>query len=249
MQADADLGQGVIAGALDIGIMTPLAIASAVTHGVPIAIVAPGGINNAKAPSGALIVGKNSTLRTAQDFVGKTIGVASLKTVHELMIRSWFGNSKLDPNAVKLIEMPFGEMGAAIERGTVDGAEEVDPLTSGMVKAGRVKVVDGPNAAIPEFLGAAWFARVDYARKNPDVIRRFASAMGEISRWANTHRNESGDILAKAGKMDPEAIRGMTRCSYAETVNPAQIQPLLDTATKFGILARAVPASELMFKA
>jgi NitT/TauT family transport system substrate-binding protein len=249
MPGGTPIGQGVITGSLDIGIMTPLAIASAVTHGVPIAIVAPGGVNNAKAPSGALIVAKNSTLRTAQDFVGKTIGVASVKTVHELMIRSWFGNNKLDPNSVKLIEMPFGEMGAAIERCTVEGAEEVDPLTSGMVKAGRVKIVDGPNAAIPEFLGAAWFARIDYARKNPDVIRRFASAMTEISRWANTHHNESGDILAKAGKMDPEAVRGMTRCSYAETVNPGQIQPLLDAATKYGILSRPVPASELIFKA
>jgi NitT/TauT family transport system substrate-binding protein len=243
------ISQGVITGSLDIGIMTPLAIASAVTHGVPIAIVAPGGVNNAKAPSGALIVAANSPLRTVNDFVGKTIGVASVKTVHELMIRSWFGNNKLDPNSVKLVEMPFGEMGAAVERGTVDGAEEVDPLTSALVKAGKVKIVDGPNAAIPEFLGAAWFARVDYAKAHPDVIRRFAAAMADTSRWANAHHAESGAILAKAGKMDPEVVRGMTRCGYAETVNPRQIQPLLDAATKFGILPRPVPASELIYKA
>lgn len=242
------ISQGVITGSLDVGIMTPLAIASAVTHGVPIAIVAPGGVNNAKAPSGALIVAAASPLRTASDFVGKTIGVASLKTVHELMIRSWFGNNKLDPNGVKLVEMSFGEMGAAIERGTVDGAEEVDPLTSALVKAGKVKIVDGPNAAIPEFLGAAWFARVDYAKAHPDVIRRFAAAMAQTSRWANGHRAESGAILAKAGKMDPEVVRGMTRCSYAETVNPAQIQPLLDAATKYGILSRAVASSELIYR-
>jgi len=243
------IAQGVITGTLDIGIMTPLAIASAVTHGVPIAIIAPGGVNNAKAPSGALIVAKNAAFQTAQDFVGKTIGVASVKTVHELMIRSWFGNNHLDPNAVKLIELSFGEMGAAIERGTIDGAEEVDPLTSALVKAGRVRIVDGPNAAIPEFLGAAWFTRIDYARKNPDVVRRFAAVMAEVSRWANGHHNESGEILAKAGKMDPEVVRGMTRCSYAETVNVAQIQPLLDAATKYGILTQPVRASELIYKA
>ena len=48
--------------------------------------------------------------------------------------------------------------------------------------------------------------------------------------------------------MDPEVVRGMTRCSYAETVNPAQIQPLLDAATKYGILSRAVAASELIYR-
>ena len=243
------IAQGVITGSLDIGIMTPLAIASAVTHGVPIAIIAPGGVNNAKAPSGALIVAKNASFQSAGDFVGKTIGVASVKTVHELMIRSWFGNNHLDPNSVKLIELPFGEMGAAIERGTIDGAEEVDPLTSALTKAGKVRVVEGPNAAIPEFLGAAWFTRIDYARKNPDVVRRFAAVMAEVSRWANGHHGESAEMLAKAGKMDPEVVRGMTRCSYAETVSAAQIQPLLDAATKYGILAQAVSASELIFKA
>jgi NitT/TauT family transport system substrate-binding protein len=243
------IAQGVITGSLEFGIMTPLAIATAVTHGVPITIVAPGGVNNAKAPSGALIVAKNSPLQTVQDFVGKTIGVASVKTVHELMIRSWFGNNRLDPSKVKLLELSFGEMGAAIERGTIDAAEEVDPLTSALVKSGKVRIVDGPNAAIPEFLGAAWFTRVDYARKNPDVVKKFATAIAEVSRWANGHQRESGDILAKAGKMDPEVVRGMTRCSYAETVNAAQIQPLLDAAAKYDILSRKVAASELIFKA
>ena len=37
------IGTGVVTGNLDIGIMTPLAVANAVTHGVPLVIIAAGG--------------------------------------------------------------------------------------------------------------------------------------------------------------------------------------------------------------
>jgi NitT/TauT family transport system substrate-binding protein len=248
MPGGTQIAQAVITGALDIGILTPLAIATAVTRGIPLVIVAAGGVNNAKAPSGSLIVGKNSPLHDAKDFEGKTIGLASLRTVHELMLLAWFEKNKLDPKGLRRLELTFAEMGPAIERGTIDGAVEVDPLTSGWVRAGKVRVVEGPNSAIPEFLGAAWFSTADYAKKNPEVVRRFAAVMAEVAHWANAHQSESGDILAKAGKMDAEAVHGMVRCTYADAVRVVQIQPLLDAATRAGILSRPVAASELIFK-
>jgi NitT/TauT family transport system substrate-binding protein len=249
MPGGTQIAQGVITGGLDIGIMTPLAIANAVIRGIPLVIIAAGGVNNAKAPSGSLIVAKNSPLHVAKNFEGKTVGLASLRTVHELMLLAWFEKNKLDPARLRRLELTFGEMGPAIERGTIDAAIEVDPLTSGWVKAGKVRVVEGPNSAIPEFLGAAWFSTADYANKNRDVVRRFAAVMADVAHWANAHQSESGDILAKAGKMDPAAVRGMVRCTYADTVRVAQIQPLLDAAARAGILSRQVAASELIFKA
>jgi NitT/TauT family transport system substrate-binding protein len=245
----APIGQGVVTGDLDIGIMTPLAVASAVTHGVPLVIVAAGGVNGPKAPSGWTLVSKSSPLRAAKDFEGKTFALASLRTVHELMIHTWLVQNNVDPAKVRLIEMTFGEMGPALERGTVDAVVQVEPLTSGLVRTDKVRIVEGPNSAIPEFLGACWFSTVDYARKNPDVVRRFANIMGEVARWANTHQRESGEILAKVGKLDPEAVRGMVRCSYADSLKVAQVQPLLDLATKAGILNRRVAASELLMRA
>lgn len=39
----------------------------------------------------------------------------------------------------------------------------------------------------------------------------------------------------------------MARVTYAEALQVAQIQPVLDAATKFGILSRRVTAAELIF--
>jgi NitT/TauT family transport system substrate-binding protein len=240
--------QGVVTGNLDIGIATPVAVATAVTHGVPLVIIAPGGVNNAKVPSGYLIVAKSSTIQSAKDLEGKPIALASLRTLHELTLLTWFQNSGADPATAKIIELTFGEMGPAIERGTIAAAMQVEPLASGLVKANAVRIVDGPNRAIPEFLGATWFTTADYARKNPAVVRRFAAVIAEVSRWANAHQRESGDILARVGKMDPEAVRGMARCQFADVLRLSQIQPVLDAATKVGFLSRHVDAAELVVR-
>jgi NitT/TauT family transport system substrate-binding protein len=243
------IGQGVVTGNLEIGIMTPLAVANGVTHGVPFVMIAPGGVNSAKAPAGYLLVSKTSTLNTAKEFEGKPIGVASLRTLHELMLRSWFEKGGADQAKLSLVEMTFGEMGPAIERGTVAGAVQVEPLTSGLVNAGAVRYIAGPATAIAEeVLGGAWFCNRDYAQKNPEICRRFARVMADVARWANTHQREAGDIQARVGKIDPERVRGMARVTYAETMRVEQIQPVLDAATKFGILPRRVAASELIFR-
>lgn len=242
------IAQGVVTGNLEIGIMTPLAVANAVTRGVNLVMIAPGGVNSVRAPGGYLIVTPTSPFTTAKDFEGKAIALASLRTLHELMIRSWFDKNGLDQGRLSFLELTFGEMGPAIERGTVAGAVQVEPLASGLISAGRARVIAGPGSAIAEeILGGAWFCTREYAEKNPAIVRRFATMMTEVARWANTHRREAGDIQARAGKLDPEAVRGMNRVTYAETFRVAQIQPLLDAALKFGILTRRVPAAEIIF--
>jgi NitT/TauT family transport system substrate-binding protein len=244
----APIGPAVVTGNLDIGIMTPLAVANGVTHGVPFVIIAPGGVNSAKAPAGYLLVAKSSPLNTAKDFEGKTIALASLRTLHELMLRAWFDKNGLDQSKLRLIELTFGEMGPAIERGTVAGAVQVEPLTSGLVNSGQCRVIEGPGTALgEELLGGAWFCMRKYAQKNPQIVRRFAIVMAQVARWANSHQLEAGDIQARVGKVNPAVIRGMRRVTYAETMQVSQVQPMLDAATKFGILPRRVAASEIIF--
>jgi NitT/TauT family transport system substrate-binding protein len=247
LSSGTPIQEGVVAGALDIGIVTPLAVANAVTHGVENVIIAPGGINSAKAPVGYLLVQKNSGIETAQDLAGKPIGLASLKTLHELMVRSWFDESGVPQSKVSLLQIPFPEMGAALQRGTVAAAVQTQPVASELVASGQVRIIAAAGTAIaPQILGGSWFCMRSYAQKNADVVRRFASMMTEVARWANAHKDEASDIEAKVGKMNPEEVRGMPRVTYGETIEVGQIQPILDAAYKFKTLSRPVQASQLL---
>jgi NitT/TauT family transport system substrate-binding protein len=241
--------QAVVTGSIDIGITTPIQIANAVEHGLPLTIIAPGGQNRLKEPSGQLIVQKNSSIRTAKDLEGKTVALNARRTVSELALLVWMEKGGADPNKVKTIEIIFGEMGPAVERGTVDAASTTEPALSASLKNNNVKVIaETYNAIAPEFLISAWFTTQDYAKKNPDICKRFLACMLEVAKWANVHKRETGDILVKYGKLDPDLVRTMIRTGYAERLRMSELQVVLDTAFKYKVIEKSISANDLVFR-
>jgi NitT/TauT family transport system substrate-binding protein len=244
----SQMAEAVNAGAIDVGVTTPIQIANAVARGVPLTIIAPGAISTPTSPSTVMVVGGGAALKSAKDFEGRTVAVNSLRTVSEVGLYAWLTANGADPSKVRVIEMTMPQMGPAIEHGTIDAGIENDPSLSNALKNNGVRVFLDPNLSIaPRFLGSCWFTTLTYARANRDVVKRFQSAMAETARWANAHRAESGEILAKYGKFDLNLVRTMARSQFAEELRLSEIQPELDAAARFGALARRVTAAEIVF--
>jgi ABC-type nitrate/sulfonate/bicarbonate transport system substrate-binding protein len=103
------------------------------------------------------------------------------------------------------------------------------------------------NSSIaPSFLLSGFFTTKPFAQGNAEAIKRFAAAIGEAGRWANSHHDESAATVSTAMKIDPAVVRGMTRITYAGTLRPADLQAELDAGTRFGFLPRPFSANELI---
>jgi NitT/TauT family transport system substrate-binding protein len=100
----------VAAGAVDIAVTNPISVANAVEHGVPLTIVANGGLYSSKAPSTALCVGEKSTFRTPADFAGKTVAVSSLNNLEQIGFEAWLSANNVDPSGVHFIELKSTQM-------------------------------------------------------------------------------------------------------------------------------------------
>jgi ABC-type nitrate/sulfonate/bicarbonate transport system substrate-binding protein len=113
--------------------------------------------------------------------------------------------------------------------------------------ANDAKIFAKPYDAIAkQFLISDWFTTRDWLTKNGDAAKRFVGAIYDAARWANTHHDESAAILAKYTKVDVERIRRMNRCTYATNLQPALVQPVLDTAFKYKALETATNAATLI---
>lgn len=244
----ASVANAVASGAVDIGISNPVGLAGALTHGIPFTIVAGGGMYSTKEPTTVLCVAANSAIRSAKDLEGKTVAVSALKDLTQLGALAWLAKNGADVSKITWVELPFAEMGPAVERGTVAGAVISEPSLSAAKSKGLVRVLGKAFDAIsPQFLIGAWFTTTSFAQKNPDLIKRFVSAIYETARWANAHQDQSGEILAKYSKITPEAVHAMARSTYAVSLTPAILQPPLDLAFKNSVIVRAVGANELIF--
>lgn len=243
----AAVSAAVAGAALDVGVSTPAQIANAVARGFPFVFLAAGALETPKVPVGLVAVAKNGPLRSAKDLEGKIVALNSLKTLTEAALDLWLSQNGADVAKVRVVEMVAAEMGSALERGTVAAAVLGEPSQSIALKTGNLRTLGDPFAAIaPQFLVSGWFSTTPFAQKNPELVRRFQTAIYEAGRWANDHHNESAAILGKYAKMDVEVIRGMGRCPYADQLRISDIQPHLDVAAKFGIIPRAMNAADLI---
>ncbi len=237
----------VVGGSLDIGVTTPLLLANGLLRGIPFVAIAAGPLNTPKSPQSLILVSKSGPIHGPKDLIGKTVAVNVLKTVLELSLVAWLDKGGVKPSAVQTVEMNFSAEPAAVERGEIAAAVVVEPALTTALKGGNVRSVGDPNADIaPRFLAGAWFTTRPFAQKNGEAMKRFAEAIYQAGRWANGHPNDSAQILAKYTKIDPALARSMMRATYAEQLQPSDIQPLLDAAVGYGFLPKPVKAAELL---
>jgi NitT/TauT family transport system substrate-binding protein len=245
----AAISAGVVSGALDIGVSNPVQLANAIVHGVPFVYVAGGALNSTAAPTALLCVAANATIKDAHDLVGKTIAISALKDSTYLAATLYLAKNGIDPASVHLIELPFAEMGPALERGTVQAAVISEPSETRAVIAGETRVFAKIFDSIASsFLISGWFTTSDWYKKNVPLAKRFAGVIYDTARWANAHHDQSGAILAKYALLDAETTRRMPRCTYATSLDPMQIDPLLALSAQAKMTDRVVTASELIAK-
>ena len=238
------VASAVAGGSIDIGQANIVALAAAHASGLPFAIVAPAGYYTSKAPTTELVVAATSHISSAKDLDGKAIAVTALKDLNWVGIQSWLAQGGAALDSVKYVEVPQSAVCAALTSGRADAGVLSEPYLSYALE-GQCRVLAPTHDAIAkEFLVGAWFSTTAWAQAHPDLVARFRAVMRETARWANSHHAESSKILEKYMKLT--AAPGMRRVPFAETIDRAQVQSLIDMAAKYGALKSSFPAAELL---
>lgn len=244
----ANILTSVATGDADFGIAATTAIAMAIANGLPLVVIAPAAISTPQSQIDQLCVAKSSSIQTAKDFEGKTIGVIGLKQFGDLALRAWLAKNGADTSHIRVIQAPFTEMGVGLERGTYDAAVITEPALAYALKNNAIRCITDPDFAIAQqFMVGGWVTTKQYAAKNPEIVRRVAAVLEETARWANTHRDETALLVAKLAKIDLDLIHAeKMRVLYGDSIRPADIQAPLDAAFAFGFLPRRITANEML---
>jgi NitT/TauT family transport system substrate-binding protein len=236
----------VVGGSVDIAQSNIVSLAAAHEKGIDLVIIAPAGQYSNKDVTTALVVAKNSPIKTAKDLNGKTFAGNGLKNITQIGAFAWMSKGGGDTSTTKFVEMPFSQMPAALTAGRIDAAVMAEPDLSAALADGSVRVLGNCYDAIANnFLIGAWFTTGSWAKAHPDAVKRFQQAMIKTSAWANKNQAASGAILLKYTKI--EAAKDMKRALYGTKVDTGLIQPLIDASAKYGVLSKGTfPATELI---
>ncbi len=247
MNSGAAVTAAVVGGSIDIGKSSLIPLINAHVHGVPLAIVAPGELWLTDAPISGMVVKKDGPVTSARDLNGKTVAVVALGDLTHTGARAWIDKNGGDSKSIHYLELPSATVLAALNDGRIDGANVSNPMFAQIVASGQVRVIGHPSDAIAKhFLVTAFFATTDYAAKNAPAIAKFQQVLRAAATYTNAHHAETAPMTAAFYGMDPAVLNGMNRSTVGMTLDVRDIQPLIDTAAKYGVIAAPFDARQLI---
>lgn len=159
-------GGGIAAGMLN-----------AVSRGIEFEIAAP--LHTERPPvASPLVVSKkrfdSGELTKISDLKGKKVATNNRGTATEWWLSEALRKGGLDIKDVEVTGLPFPQIGAALESGSLDGAILTEPFTTAAEDKGLIKRLS--TDFISDFVPTYVYFNKDWAKKNPDLAAKFVRA-------------------------------------------------------------------------
>ncbi len=158
-------------------ILAPMAIALR-EQGVPIKIVYLGHRDGT-----ALMVHKDSGIRSIADLRGKTVAVPNRFSNQRLLIFRALNNAGMSINDINLIEMPPPDMPASLYSKSVDAVTSGEPFMGQCELDGYGRVLYLTKDIWPGFISCVLAVHEDEIRDHPDRIQKLVNGIADSGLW------------------------------------------------------------------
>lgn len=142
----------------------------------------------------ALIVPKDSTIKSIQDLKGKRVVLNKGSNVHYLLLKVLEANHlKLDD--IQVVYLPPADARAAFEKGAVDAWVIWDPFFASAEKQLGAKVLaTGQNLVNNHQF---YLADRKFAEQHPDVLKAVVNELNTTTQWVSKHQTDAAKLLEK----------------------------------------------------
>jgi NitT/TauT family transport system substrate-binding protein len=194
---------------LQIGGPTPSVFLQAIDGGLDLVLVSGGGVTSKTVTGFGLVARAGSGIRTAQDCVGKKIGVPGLGAFLHVTFRAWLKDQHVDYRKVNFVEAAFPQHGDLLRGGSVDAVVTADPFMSRITESGAGYVASYYSTFLPEGNHTiVHAAKREWVAKNPAAARAFREAVQEAGAFMQQPKNDA-KVRASIGKyikLPPEVL-------------------------------------------
>ncbi|HEY2135435.1 MAG TPA: ABC transporter substrate-binding protein [Xanthobacteraceae bacterium] len=153
----------------------------------------------AKAGGRALIGRRDRGIDAAnpKSMEGKKIAHLSGST-NEFYMREWFRKHNVDISKSQLVSVPVENMPITIVQGQVDAIAPWEPYTAQAIRElgpNAVVVSRGEAGLISDIIGVV--VNEEWAKKNYDLIEKFATGIAEATLFTRQHPKEAAEIATR----------------------------------------------------
>ena len=192
--------------------------------------------------SEAIVVPKDSRIRSLADLKGKKVALNKGSNVHYLLVKA-LEKAGIGYKEIDTIFLPPADARAAFERGSVDAWVIWDPFLAAAEKQIGARVLaDGKGlVANHQF----YVATRPYAEKNGEIVRILLEEIAKVDEWGAKNPKEVAAILSTQTGLDVDVV-ALAASRYSYGVKPItgevldQQQKLADTFASLKLIPKNI---------
>lgn len=205
---------------IQIGGPTPPVMIQAVDGGLDLVTIAGGSVTSRTATNYGLVARTGVTIRTAQDCVGKKIGVPGLGAFLHVLFRKWLTEKGINFRQVQFIETAFPQHNDVLRGGSVDAVVTADPFMARIVAGGAGAAPIHFASELPDGQPAIFYSATRaWATANAAQVRAFREAIAEGVNFVNANLPKAREHLGKYTRLPPEILATVQISTLRPTVS------------------------------
>jgi sulfonate transport system substrate-binding protein len=201
--------------------------------------------------SEAIVVPRDSRLRTVADLKGKKVALNKGSNVHYLLVKA-LEKAGVDYKDINVVYLTPADARAAFERGAVDAWVIWDPFLAAAERQINARVLaDGKGlVANHQF----YLAARPYAEKNGDIVRIVLEEIAKVDDWGAKNPQEVSQILAAQTGLSVDVV-ALAASRYSYGVKPIsrevleQQQKLADTFANLKLIPKPISVKDALLPA
>jgi sulfonate transport system substrate-binding protein len=243
--AGPQLLEGLNVGAIDVGFVGEAPPIFAQAAGARFVYVG----NDPAAPlAEALVVPKDSPLKSVADLKGRRVALNKGSNVHYLLVKLLEKNH-LKYSDITPVFLPPADARAAFEKGAVDAWAIWDPfLAAAESQIGARQLADG-SGVVNDF--NYYLAQADFAQANPQAIHALFANTQEAARYVQADVHRAAGVIAPLQGLDPGVVEtSLNRYRFGvqplTTAVAAEQQKIADTFLELKLIPHAIRIADAL---
>jgi NitT/TauT family transport system substrate-binding protein len=178
---------------------------------------------------------------------GATVALNTLANLGELALRDTLADAGLDYAEVTAIEMPFPEMGAALDNGSVDIIWSAEPgVTANKASVGAVTVIDSYVEDMEGFPVAGYFVTREFAEQNPNTVAAFTRALQAAADRLNADSALRIETVGSYTELPADLLADVSFPEYHGRLEPAALERVYAKMLEHGMAAEGLDPGSLV---
>ncbi|MEV4169581.1 ABC transporter substrate-binding protein [Nonomuraea sp. NPDC049709] len=193
----------------------------------------------------AVVVAKDSPIKTVADLKGKTVAVNVLKALGQTVTNAHLQAAGLKPEDVKFVPVAFADQLGALSTGKVDAAWLVEPFLSAAMKSGATQIVDTVTGVTEGVPIDGWGVTEQWLAKYPKTAAAFHRALAKAQQVAGADRKAIDEVVPTYTQIPADVAATMKVGAFTMEADRASVQKLADLMHGYGYLKAKVDVGQL----